>query len=194
MLSCLLVEQRLVRASSVMLNWMVRRQKKGGSSWSWLSRKRKSINSWLHFRLQAQKKINLTIFPLHQTSSSMTQAIAGPSRRSSKTSGPIAIYNHSSQHVHYTVSQQELSSMSNTSATLQPPLPLSSEEAILLQNYYLLRLPLLAKAFGLPERLLATAMSYFKRCWLFGKRNVGEPLEVGAGQRYRGGRGVKVVM
>lgn len=64
----------------------------------------------------------------------------------------------------------------------------------MLQNYYLLRLPLLAKAFGLPERLLATAMSYFKRCWLFGKRNVGEPLEVGAGQRYRGGRGVKVVM
>lgn len=124
----------------------------------------------------------------------MASAVPSTSAHTLDHGPPVPLFTHTTQYRHYLFAP-----------TTPPRIALSStdrdanvdeEAARLLQQYYLLRLPLLSKAFGLSEKVLATSMSYFKRYWL--QRGVAEPLEEGAGgggkKRLRGAKGVKVVM
>lgn len=123
----------------------------------------------------------------------MASAVPSTSAHTLDHGPPVPLFTHTTQYRHYLFAP-----------TTPPRIALPStdrdanvdeEAARLLQQYYLLRLPLLSKAFGLSEKVLATSMSYFKRYWL--QRGVAEPLEEGGGggkKRLRGAKGVKVVM
>lgn len=122
---------------------------------------------------------------------------------------PQLLFTHSSQYNHYLNAPASSSKPPLTS--YQPALAIddpdnggdASKSLSLLVHYYLLRLPLLAKAFGLPERVLATSMTYLKRFFAdaAGARDAAEPFknavddQGAAGQGgLRGAKGVKVVM
>ncbi|CAO1624011.1 unnamed protein product [Sympodiomycopsis kandeliae] len=114
---------------------------------------------------------------------------AGPS------STPLpTLFSHTSQYETYLLTETELEQqwVSSTSAESSP---LPRDSAILLIQYYLYRIPLLGKAFGFNERVISTAMSYFKRYWLANKTcHVGIPIPGPQGREFRGGKGVKLVM
>ncbi|CAO1619202.1 unnamed protein product [Parajaminaea phylloscopi] len=114
------------------------------------------------------------------------------------TSKPL--FTHTTQYRHYLVPPSHLVAQATKTATdgqvgTAAVVPgVDAQGAALLQQYYLSRMPRLANAFELPERVLATAMSYFKRFWL--TRGVAQPL-VGHGPAraaVRGAQGVKAVM
>ncbi|CAO1616001.1 unnamed protein product [Jaminaea pallidilutea] len=122
---------------------------------------------------------------------------------------PHLLFTHSSQYNHYL--NAPASSSKAPLASYRPALAIddpdnggdASKSLFLLVDYYLLRLPLLAKAFGLPERVLGTSMTYLKRFFAdaAGARDAAEPFknaaddQEAAGQGgLRGAKGVKVVM
>lgn len=107
------------------------------------------------------------------------------------------LYTHTTQHRCYHLDEAALAQCAaavEAALPTQPPLAIDAESAALLQHYYLSRMPRIAHAFELPERLLATSMSYFKRFWL--TRGIAEPLQGhrGAKPPVRGAKGVKTVM
>lgn len=130
-----------------------------------------------------------------------TQASNGVPKPSPPAITPL--FTHTSQYESYLLTptelQQQLSSSTSRSASY-----IDSASCILIQQYYLYRIPLLGKAFGLNERVISTAMTYFKRYWLGGKHSLAgedrhtmvEPILVSgkSHKEWRGGKGVKLVM
>ncbi|PWN30472.1 hypothetical protein BDZ90DRAFT_15069 [Jaminaea rosea] len=129
--------------------------------------------------------------------SSTTAAVPSTSKHTlDDDQGPVPLFTHTSQYQHYLFPTSSSSSSLRIALTAaDEDAGINSASALLLQQYYLLRLPLLSKAFGLSEKVLATSMTYFKRFWL--QRGVAEPLDgsgSGGGNKLRAAKGVKVVM
>lgn len=132
------------------------------------------------------------------TSAGAKNGTASTSAESSPPPPPplTSLFTHTSQYESHLLTSAQLASQQarNGQSTSSRDV-VSPEQATLLQQYYLFRIPLLAKAFGFNERVVSTGMTYFKRYWLGNEQcSVAEPLTGKNGRAWRGGRGVKLVM